>query len=80
MTNKALVLRLACSQAERALRRPLQETRIFSIDPPTARDLDDALSIRALPNGGYELGVHIADVAHFIPPQCALDQEVRVYE
>jgi DIS3-like exonuclease 2 len=65
-------------QAERALRRPLQETRIFSIDPPTARDLDDALSVRALPGGGYELGVHIADVAHFILPQCALDQEARV--
>jgi exoribonuclease R len=67
----------AIPAAERALRRPLQAERIFSIDPPTARDLDDALSIKRLPGGGFELGVHIADVAHFIPPQCALDQEAR---
>lgn len=40
--------------------------RLFSIDPPTARDLDDALSIEPLPNGHFRVGVHIADVAHFI--------------
>jgi len=64
---------------ERAVRRPLQSERIFSIDPKTARDLDDALSIKELPDGrGYEVGVHIADVAHFIPPGSALDQEARM--
>ena len=40
--------------------------RIFSIDPPTARDLDDALSVEPLPNGNFQVGVHIADVAHFV--------------
>lgn len=40
--------------------------RLFSIDPPTARDLDDALSIEELPGGNFRVGVHIADVAHFI--------------
>ena len=40
--------------------------RIFSIDPSTARDLDDALSIEPLPTGNYRVGVHIADVAHFV--------------
>ncbi|KAG2422006.1 hypothetical protein HXX76_016332 [Chlamydomonas incerta] len=47
----------------------------LSIDPPTAKDLDDALSISPLPGGGWRVGVHIADVAHFIPPFSALDVE-----
>lgn len=42
------------------------ECRLFSIDPPTARDLDDALSIQPLPGGNFRVGVHIADVAHFV--------------
>lgn len=49
--------------------------RVFSIDPPTAKDLDDALSIEPLPGGRWRVGVHIADVAHFIPPFSALDRE-----
>ena len=51
--------------------------RIFSIDPPTARDLDDALSIEALPGGTFCVGVHIADVAFFAPPGSAPDAEAR---
>lgn len=51
--------------------------RIFSIDPPTARDLDDALSIEALPGGIFRVGVHIADVAYFVPAGSALDEEAR---
>ncbi|KAG2436972.1 hypothetical protein HXX76_006487 [Chlamydomonas incerta] len=58
-----------------AARRDFRSTRIFSIDPPTAKDLDDALSISPLPGGGWRVGVHIADVAHFIPPFSALDVE-----
>jgi DIS3-like exonuclease 2 len=49
--------------------------RIFSIDPPTARDLDDALSIERLWNGVWRVGVHIADVSYFINPGSALDKE-----
>ena len=51
-----------------------RECRLFSIDPSTARDLDDALSIEALGGGRWRVGVHIADVAHFIPPGSALDE------
>lgn len=46
--------------------RPGGCCRLFSIDPPTARDLDDALSVEPLPGGNFRVGVHIADVAHFV--------------
>jgi len=59
-------------------RRDLREWRIFSIDPPTARDLDDALSVRPLGDGLVEVGVHIADVSHFVAHGTALDQEAAV--
>eukprot|EP01104_Vermistella_antarctica_P019343 TRINITY_DN7540_c0_g1_i1.p1 TRINITY_DN7540_c0_g1~~TRINITY_DN7540_c0_g1_i1.p1 ORF type:complete len:854 (-),score=224.99 TRINITY_DN7540_c0_g1_i1:182-2743(-) len=58
-------------------RRDLRRSRIFSIDPPTARDLDDALSIRKLPDGNFEVGVHIADVTFFVRPGTALDEEAK---
>ncbi len=48
---------------------------IITIDPPDAKDYDDAISIKALDDGGWELGVFIADVAHFIPPGSPLDEE-----
>jgi DIS3-like exonuclease 2 len=50
----------------------LRETCIFTIDPATARDLDDALSYRKLEGGGYEIGVHIADVTFFLKPETEL--------
>jgi exoribonuclease R len=53
---------------ELAVRRDLRQLRICSIDPPTARDLDDALHCVELPDGNFEVGVHIADVSHFIDP------------
>ena len=55
------------STQELARRRDFRSTRIFSIDPPTARDLDDALSVVELGDGLYRVGVHIADVSHFVP-------------
>ena len=57
----------SCSIPEREVevRRDLRDERIFTIDPPTARDLDDALSIKHNDDGTYEVGVHIADVSHF---------------
>lgn len=45
------------------------------MDPPGCTDIDDALHCRPLPNGNYEVGVHIADVSHFIRPGTALDLE-----
>jgi len=60
---------------ERKKRKDFTSECIFSIDPPTARDLDDALHCKRLPNGNFEVGVHIADVSHFVKPQTALDVE-----
>ena len=56
--------------AEIDKRRDLRGCRIFSIDPPSARDLDDALSIEHLSDGLFRVGVHIADVSYFV--RCAL--------
>jgi protein SSD1 len=62
---------------EIARRRDLRETCIFTIDPATAKDLDDALSIRRLPNGNYEVGIHIADVSFFVQAGTELDRVAR---
>ena len=48
---------------------------VFSIDPPGCTDIDDALHVRQLANGNYEVAVHIADVAHYVKPDTALDGE-----
>ncbi len=49
----------------------------FTIDPKDAKDFDDALSIRRLPNGNYEVGVHIADVTHYVKPGSIIDREAE---
>lgn len=59
-------------------REDLRETLTITIDPPDARDFDDAISIRHLPGGNTELGVHIADVAHFVEPDSPLDIEAKL--
>ncbi|MGH7131318.1 MAG: ribonuclease R family protein [Phycisphaerales bacterium] len=56
-------------------REDLRDEFIITIDPPDAKDYDDAIHIKRTPDGGWELGVHIADVAHFIPGGSALDLE-----
>ncbi|KAL3786259.1 hypothetical protein HJC23_005337 [Cyclotella cryptica] len=56
-------------------RRDYRKHRVFTIDPTTARDLDDALHITQLPDGRVEIGVHIADVSHFVKPGSAVDEE-----
>ena len=66
------------SDADVAERRDLRSSRIFSIDPPTARDLDDALSVQSLGNGLYRIGVHIADVSHFVVQGTPLDSEAAL--
>ncbi|XP_073445430.1 DIS3-like exonuclease 2 isoform X1 [Dendrobates tinctorius] len=54
-------------------RRDLRKECIFTIDPATARDLDDALSCKPLPDGNFEIGVHIADVSYFVDEGNTLD-------
>ncbi|MFM9028075.1 MAG: ribonuclease R, partial [Bacteroidota bacterium] len=56
-------------------RRDFRKVTTFTIDPVDAKDFDDALSIRKLENGNWEIGVHIADVSHYIRPETALDRE-----
>ncbi|KAG7227320.1 hypothetical protein INR49_000324 [Caranx melampygus] len=58
---------------EMSKRRDLRNECIFTIDPATARDLDDALSCKQLPDGNFEVGVHIADVSYFVEEDNALD-------
>jgi len=59
-------------------RRDFRGLPIVSIDGETARDFDDAVYVRMLPNGNFELQVHIADVAEYVTPGSALDQEARL--
>src|SRR5271165_7134563 len=59
-------------------RRDFRALPIVTIDGETARDFDDAVLVRTLPNGNFELHVHIADVAHYVTPGSALDQEARL--
>jgi ribonuclease R len=59
-------------------RRDFRAFPIVTIDGETARDFDDAVAVRRLENGNFELQVHIADVAHYVTPDSALDQEARL--
>ncbi|HEY8936464.1 MAG TPA: ribonuclease R [Cyclobacteriaceae bacterium] len=63
------------SNAEIKKRRDFRDITTFTIDPEDAKDFDDALSIRTLENGNYEIGVHIADVTHYVDPKSQLEQE-----
>lgn len=57
------------------MRKDVRDILTFTIDPVDARDFDDAISIRTLKNGLWEIGVHIADVSHYVEPETALDKE-----
>ncbi|XP_052204958.1 DIS3-like exonuclease 2 isoform X2 [Diospyros lotus] len=59
-------------------RRDLRNLCIFTIDPSTATDLDDALSVERLSNGIFRVGVHIADVSYFVLPDTELDREAQI--
>jgi len=56
-------------------RRDMRDILTFTIDPHDAKDFDDAISFETLPNGNYSLGVHIADVSHFVKEGAVLDKE-----
>ncbi|MPS63798.1 ribonuclease R [Chryseobacterium sp.] len=63
------------NDAEVAKRWDMRGITTFTIDPKDAKDFDDALSIRKLENGNWEIGVHIADVSHYVVPGTILDDE-----
>jgi ribonuclease R len=56
-------------------RRDFRKVITFTIDPVDAKDFDDALSLQQLKNGNWEVGIHIADVTHYVKPKSLLDQE-----
>jgi ribonuclease R len=58
-------------------RRDFRDIPTFTIDPTDARDFDDALSLRKLENGNWEVGVHIADVTHYVEPGSILEKEAK---
>ncbi len=62
-------------ESEIKLRRDFRKIPTFTIDPFDAKDFDDALSIRRLENENWEIGVHIADVTHYVKPDTILDRE-----
>jgi len=66
---------LEISEEEISKRRDFRKVPTFTIDPADAKDFDDALSIQKLPNGLWEVGVHIADVSHYVPMNSAIDNE-----
>ncbi len=63
------------SKTEIKSRKDFRDTLTFTIDPVDAKDFDDAVSLRYLENGLYEIGVHIADVGHYLEPSSVLDDE-----
>ena len=63
------------TEEEVAKRRDMRKICTFTIDPKDAKDFDDALSIQKLDNGNWEIGVHIADVSHYVVPGTMLDDE-----
>ncbi len=63
------------SEAEIAKRKDFRKVLTFTIDPADAKDFDDAISYQKLPNGNHEIGVHIADVSHYVIQGTDLDKE-----
>ncbi len=73
--NDADKISVEISEDEIKRRKDFRQVTTFTIDPVDAKDFDDALSIRKLPNGNWEIGVHIADVTHYLKEDSILDKE-----
>ena len=73
--EEALKLSIEITKEEIKKRRDMRTDLTFTIDPKDAKDFDDALSFTQLENGNYEIGVHIADVSHYVQPNTELDKE-----
>ena len=71
----ANTLDTSITSEEIAKRRDMRKTLTFTIDPKDAKDFDDALSFQVLENGNYEIGIHIADVSHYVKEGTVLDDE-----
>ena len=73
--NFATKVPLEISEKEILKRRDMRNVLTFTIDPKDAKDFDDALSFKILNNGNYEIGIHIADVSHYVQENTILDDE-----
>lgn len=73
--DEAEYIKLELDQKEIENRRDFRDVTTFTIDPADAKDFDDALSFKRLENGNIEIGVHIADVSHYVRPDSAMDKE-----
>ena len=73
--NEAEFIPIELDEAEIATRRDFRDVLTFTIDPVDARDFDDAISYKKLENGNLEIGVHIADVSHYVRTGMAMDAE-----
>ncbi len=77
VNKAALKIDAGITPEEISKRVDMRDVTTFTIDPKDAKDFDDALSIRTLKNGNYEVGVHIADVTHYVKPDSLLDREAE---
>lgn len=75
VTRAASRIKEEIPEKELKKRRDMRDVTTFTIDPHDAKDFDDALSLKYLDNGHYEIGVHIADVSHYVKPGTLLDNE-----
>ena len=66
---------LTIDKKEILMRRDMRKDLTFTIDPKDAKDFDDALSFKILENGNFEIGIHIADVSHYVQPDTIIDKE-----
>lgn len=73
--EEAEYVSIELDESEIAKRRDFRDVLTFTIDPFDAKDFDDAISYRKLKNGNFELGVHIADVSHYVRPGSKMDAE-----